>query len=68
MSKWNELREVFGREVILTKRRSAQAGAAWSRHQGAHSPGTKKPIVDDLDEQLEEVELEEEQDDQEEEK
>ena len=49
----------------MTKRRNAQAGAAWSRHQGAHDPGSKKPDIDDLEEQLEEVELEEE-DDQEE--
>lgn len=38
----------------MTKRRNPQAVAAWSRHQGAHSPGTKKPIVDemeDIDEQ-----------------
>jgi len=65
MSKWDELQEAFGREVIVTKRRNSQAVAAWSRHQGAHSPGTKKPDLDDTEEQLEEVELEEE-DDQEE--
>ena len=64
-NKWDELQETIGRE-LMTKRRSAQAVGAWSRHQGAHSPGTKKPDLDDTDEQLEEVELEEEEDDQEE--
>jgi hypothetical protein len=34
------------------KRRNAQAVAAWSRHGGAHNPGTKRPDVDDTDEQL----------------
>lgn len=54
MSKWDELNEI-GRGD-MTKRRNSQAVAAWSRHQGAHSPGTKKPDVDDTDEQLEELE------------
>jgi len=51
-NKWSELNEI-GRGD-MTKRRNPQAVAAWSRHQGAHSPGTKKPIVDemeDIDEQ-----------------
>jgi len=38
----------------MTRRRNSQAVAAWSRHQGAHSPGTKKPDVDETEEQLEE--------------
>lgn len=38
----------------MTKRRNPQAGAAWSRHQGAHDPGTKKPDVDETEEQIEE--------------
>lgn len=38
----------------MTKRRSAQAVGAWSRHQGAHSPGTKCPDVDETEEGLEE--------------
>lgn len=42
----------------MTKRRNSQAVAAWSRHQGAHSPGTKKPDVDETEEQLEEYEEE----------
>lgn len=42
----------------MTKRRNSQAVAAWSRHQGAHSPGTKKPDVDDTAEQLAEIENE----------
>ena len=66
--KWNELNETIGRE-LMTKRRNSQAVAAWSRHQGSHSPGTKKPIVDETEEQLEELEeeLEEEETDDEEE-
>jgi hypothetical protein len=55
MSKWDELKGAIGPGDIMTKRRNSQAVAAWSRHQGSHSPGTKKPIVDDTDEQLEEV-------------
>ena len=43
----------------MIKRRNPQAVAAWSRHQGAHSPGNKRPDLDDIDEQeqdaLEEV-------------
>lgn len=42
----------------MTKRRNSQAVAAWSRHQGSHSPGTKKPDVDETEEQLEEYEEE----------
>lgn len=38
----------------MTKRRSSQAVAAWSRHQGAHSPGTKRPDQDETEEQVEE--------------
>jgi hypothetical protein len=36
----------------MTKRRNPQAVAAWSRHGGAHNYGSRKPEVDDLDEQL----------------
>ena len=66
--KWNELNETIGRE-LMTGRRNPQAVAAWSRHQGSHSPGTKKPDLDDLDEQLEEIdeEIDEEETDDEEE-
>jgi hypothetical protein len=52
-TKWSELNEAIGRGD-MTKRRNPQAVAAWSRHQGAHSPGTKKPNIDemeDIDEQ-----------------
>lgn len=50
--KWNELREAIGPGELMTKRRNSQAVAAWSRHQGAHSPGTKKPELDDTEEQM----------------
>ena len=40
------------------KRRSAPALDAWSRHGGAHAVGSKKPDVDDLDEQLLDIMLE----------
>jgi len=53
-TKWDELNETIGRE-LMTKRRSAQAVGAWSRHQGAHCPGTKKPDIEDIEEQLEEL-------------
>lgn len=39
----------------MTRRRNPQAVAAWSRHQGAHSPGTKKPDIDETEEQLEDA-------------
>ena len=42
----------------MTKRRNPQAVAAWSRHGGAHNPGSRKPEVDDLDEQLLDIMLE----------
>lgn len=38
----------------MPKRRNAHAVAAWSRHGGAHNPGTKKPDSDDTEEQIEE--------------
>ena len=45
--------------MLSTKRTlRVRAVAAWSRHQGAHSPGTKKPDVDETEEQLEEYEEE----------
>ena len=59
-AKWDELNEAVGRGD-MTKRRNSQAVAAWSRHQGAHSPGTKKPDVDETEEQLEEYEEEEDE-------
>lgn len=47
----------------MTKRRNPQAVAAWSRHGGAHDPGSKKPtldestdIADGIDEALEAAE------------
>lgn len=40
------------------KRWNAQAVAAWNRHGGAHAPGSKKPEVDDTDEQLLDIILE----------
>jgi hypothetical protein len=48
-NKWDELNGVGRGDMV--KRRSAQAVGAWSRHQGAHSPGTKRPDLDDIDEQ-----------------
>jgi hypothetical protein len=54
MSKWDELNEAIGRGE-MTKRRNAQAVGAWSRHQGAHSPGTKRPDLDDMDDQEQEA-------------
>lgn len=47
-----------------TKRRNAQAVAAWNRHAGAHDPGSKKP-EESLEEYLEswEEEPEEEKED-----
>lgn len=47
-NKWVELNGATGRG-LMTKRRSAQAVGAWSRHQGAHSPGTKRPDLDDIE-------------------
>lgn len=55
MSKWDELNEANGRQLMPTKRRNPQAVAAWSRHQGAHDPGTKKPDVDETEEGLEDA-------------
>jgi len=40
------------------KRRSAPAVDAWSRHGGAHNPGSKRPDVDDTEEGLDEFLLE----------
>lgn len=45
----------------MPKRRSAAAVAAWSRHQGAHDPGSRKPDVDETEEGLEEYNDEEEE-------
>jgi hypothetical protein len=39
------------------KRRNAHAVDAWSRHGGAHDPGTRRPDIDDTDEQVEEYVL-----------
>ena len=62
--KWNELREAIGPGELMTKRRSAVALAAWSRHAGTHNPGTHKPDFDDTEEQLEEYEEEEAENDE----
>ena len=55
MSKWDELNGAIGRQLMPKKRRSAMAVGAWSRHQGAHSPGSKRPDQDETEEQLEDA-------------
>ena len=55
MSKWDELNGAIGRQLMPKKRRNAQAVGAWSRHQGAHSPGSKRPDQDETEEQLEDA-------------
>jgi hypothetical protein len=55
MNKWEELKGAIGRQLMPEKRRNPQAVAAWSRHQGSHSPGTKRPDVDETEEGLEDA-------------
>ena len=55
MSKWDELNGAIGRQLMPKKRRNAQAVGAWSRHQGAHSPGSKRPDQDETEEQVEDA-------------